>query len=259
MQEVIDEYDPEYCHSLEAVYGKGMMSEGGAEAIDFMFKNFSIHGKKALDIGSGLGGVAYHLATKYEMYVTGLEINPWMIKEAERRSPSEIKHRLSFVLNTNNDRLPFESNSFDVIYSKGCLCHLEDKQGLFKECYRILKPGGILVINDWLSPTKGKWGKYVQRLVELEGLSIYPESINGYLEELSEALFSDVEVLNLSEKYAEYNEEIVRELKNLEKEQAFTELFGKQLHTEAIEGYDSIASAMRSGEGLVIQFTAQKH
>ncbi|MCK4934537.1 MAG: class I SAM-dependent methyltransferase, partial [Simkaniaceae bacterium] len=121
MKEVIDEYYPQYCHSLEAVYGKGMMSEGGAEAIDCMFKDLSIHGKKALDIGSGLGGSAYHLATKYEMHVTGLEINPWMIKEAERRAPTEIKQRLDFVLSTENDYLPFESNSFDIVYSKGVL------------------------------------------------------------------------------------------------------------------------------------------
>ena len=68
MKEIIDEYDPEYCHSLEAVYGKGMMSEGGGVAIDAMFKGLSIHGKKALDIGAGLGGVAYHLAKKYAMW-----------------------------------------------------------------------------------------------------------------------------------------------------------------------------------------------
>jgi hypothetical protein len=37
MKEVIDEYLPEYCHSLEAVYGKGMMSEGGAKAVDVVY------------------------------------------------------------------------------------------------------------------------------------------------------------------------------------------------------------------------------
>lgn len=59
MKEVIEEYSPHYCHLLEAAYGTGMMSEGG-EAIDLMFQGLSIQGKKALDIGSGLGGVAYH-------------------------------------------------------------------------------------------------------------------------------------------------------------------------------------------------------
>ena len=115
------------------------------------------------------------------------------------------------------------------------------------------------MINDWLSPIQGKWGGYVQRLVELEGLSLYAETIDGYLEALDEVQFTDIEVLNLSEQYALYNEEIVRTLKNPKKQEAFIRSFSKQLHTEAIDGYDSIAKAMRAGEGLVIQFTAQKN
>ncbi len=46
MKEIIDEYYPEYCHSLEAVYGTGMMSEGGGEAIDEMFSGIDLKGKK---------------------------------------------------------------------------------------------------------------------------------------------------------------------------------------------------------------------
>ena len=223
-----------------------------------MFKGLLITEKKALDIGSGLGGVAYHLAKNYYMEVTGLEINPWMIQEASRRAPSEIKNKLNFVLSTNNDSLPFDDNSFDIVYSKGVLCHVEDKQELFKECYRILAPGGILVINDWLSPTKGEWGGYVRRLVELEGLSIYAETVEGYMNYLTKADFKSVKYLNISKKYAFYNEEIVRKLKIPEIKDAFVYSFNEQLHKEAIEGYDSVAKAMRSGECLVIQFTAHK-
>lgn len=50
-----EEYTPEYCHELEAAYGKGLMSEGGFEGIEHMFEGISLEGKKALDIGSGLG------------------------------------------------------------------------------------------------------------------------------------------------------------------------------------------------------------
>lgn len=258
MKEIIEEYYPEYCHSLEAVYGKGMMSEGGQKAIDSMFEGFSIDNKKALDIGSGLGGVAHYLAKKYDMEVTGLEINPWMIQEAQRNAPSEIQEKLRFVLNIDNNYLPFEDHSFDIVYSKGVLCHVEEKQGIFKECHRILKPGGTLIINDWLSPVKGQWGGHVQRLVELEGLSLYAETVDNYLQLLEEAAFKDIKVANLSEKYASYNEEIVQELKVSEKKELFIRSFNEQLHEEAIEGYVSIAKAMRLGEGIVTQFTAHK-
>lgn len=258
MQEVIDEYSPEYCRLLEAAYGTGMMSEGDEEAIAFMFKDFSMQGKKALDIGSGLGAAAYYLAREYGCQVTGLEIHPWMVKEAEKRAPEEIKNKLHFVLSTSNDQLPFEDDSFDVIYSKGVLCHVENKKGLLKECYRILKPGGVLIINDWLSPVKGKWGKHIQRLVELEGLSLYAETLDGYLEVLSEAQFQETKVLNLTEQYALYNEKMVHRLNTPEKKEAFIHAFSEKLHAEAVEGYHSIAQAMRKGEGMVIQFVSYK-
>lgn len=132
IQEVIDEYYPEYCHSLEAAYGRGMMSEGGSKAIDEMFRGgLSIHGKKALDIGSGLGGVAHYLAQNYDMDITGLEVNPWMVEMSSKRAPESVKAKLNFVLSTDNNHLPFEDKSFDIIYSKGALCHIEHKQNLF--------------------------------------------------------------------------------------------------------------------------------
>lgn len=258
MKKLIDEYYPEYCHSLEAVYGDGMMSEGGAKAIDSMFHQLSIHKKKALDIGSGLGGVATYLAKNYEMDVTGLEINPWMIEESKRRIPPELQDLLRYQLSTDNNHLPFESESFDIVYSKGVLCHLEEKVGLFKECYRILKPKGHLVILDWLSPVSGKWGKNIQRLMELEGLSLYAETVEGYLEQLREAHFSEIETEDYTKQYAEYNEDIVKALRN-EKKDSFLAAFNEKLHKEAIEGYGSVAKAMHTGEGLEILFQAHKH
>lgn len=258
MDEVIDEYYPEYCFSLEAAYGEGMMSEGGSEAIDLMFKGLPIEGKKALDIGSGLGGVPYYLAQAYGMEVTGLEINPWMVEVAANRAPIEVQDKLNFVLNADNDHLPFGDNSFDIVYSKGVLCHVEKKEGLFNELYRVLKPDGVLVINDWLSLKKGEWGPSIQRLVELEGLSLYAETAEGYIQLLTDTRFSEIQVLDVTEHYARYNEEIVRNLMVPKNREAFIQSFGEQLHEEAVEGYSSIARANRSGEGTVTQFTAFK-
>lgn len=257
MKEVIEEYSPEYCRLLEAAYGEGMMSECG-EALAIMFKDVSIQGKKVLDIGSGLGGVAYYLAKEHDCHVTGLEINPWMVKEAEKRAPREIKNKLDFVLSTSNDYLAFENDSFDIVYSKGVFCHIENKQGILNECYRILKPGGVLIINDFLSSIKGDWGDHVKRLVELEGLSIYAETIDGYVEVLNKAQFKGTKVLNLTEKYALYNQEIICRLKTSEKREAFIHSFSEKLHVETIEGYSAIVQAMQKGEGMVVQFVAHK-
>lgn len=58
-QQIIAEYTDTYCLGLEAAYGEGMMAEGGTIAIDRLFKNIPITQKIAVDIGSGIGGVAF--------------------------------------------------------------------------------------------------------------------------------------------------------------------------------------------------------
>ena len=175
-----EEYTPNYCLQLEAAYGEGMMSEGGLEGIDYMFRSIPLENKVALDIGSGIGGVALYLADKFSMEVTGVEVNPWMVVESKRRIPDHLKGRVDFCLSASNSGWAFPNNSYDIVYSKGVLTHLETKDEIFQECYRLLKKGGILVITDWLSSEEKRWGKNIGRLVELENLVLFPESKTRY-------------------------------------------------------------------------------
>lgn len=89
-QKMIEEYSAEYCLLLEIAYGKGMMSEGGSQAIENMFAGIELKNKRMLDIGFGLGGVALYLAEKYAARVTGIELNPWLAEEATRRIPEKL-------------------------------------------------------------------------------------------------------------------------------------------------------------------------
>jgi ubiquinone/menaquinone biosynthesis C-methylase UbiE len=62
------------------------------------------------------------------------------------------------------------------MYSKGVLTHVESKDGIFQECYRLLKKEGLLVIIDWLSSEDGRWGENILGLMELEKLALFPET-----------------------------------------------------------------------------------
>ena len=55
-EKIVAEYPEDYCVLLEEAYGPRMMSEGGEKAIEDMFLNIDLTGKKLLDFGSGLGG-----------------------------------------------------------------------------------------------------------------------------------------------------------------------------------------------------------
>jgi ubiquinone/menaquinone biosynthesis C-methylase UbiE len=165
IEKLISEYSEDYCLFLEAAYNEGMMSEGGATAVERMFTNIDTQNKKILDIGFGLGGVAFYLAEKYNAFVTGIEINPWMVEEATRRTPTHLKSRVKFVCYNKPPLLPFSETSFDIVLSKGVLTHVREKLPLFKEIFRVLANDGILVIDDWLSPTQNKWGERLQKCV----------------------------------------------------------------------------------------------
>ncbi len=252
-----EEYTPAYCSMLEDAYGKNMMSEGGADGICHMFSDISLDNKVALDIGSGLGGVAFYLAERHSMQITGLEINPWMVAESEKRTQDALKGKINFVFNTNNGSLPFSDNHFDVIYSKGVLTHLESKEELFNECYRLLKDDGLLVITDWLSSDIGKWGSHMGKLIELEHLSIYPESEKDYVSCLEKSRFKIVSVRDDSTLYRDYNMGIAESLRTARLE-LLTGHEDRAAMQASIEGYESIAKAIEVGELRVIRFVAKK-
>ena len=254
-----EEYTPKYCLQLEAAYGKGLMSEGGGEGIEYMFNQIALEGKSSLDIGSGLGGVAFYLAEKYAMQVTGLEVNPWMVAESERRTPEHLKDQVNFVLSVSNTNWPLPQNSYDMIYSKGVLTHLETKDGVFQECHRLLKNNGLLVITDWLSAEEKVWGENIARLIELENLALFPESETVYRELLKKNGFLLLSVRDDTTVYLRYNQDIVARLRNLLQKLSLSDIFDQAEIEASISGYESIIKALELGELRVLRFVAQRN
>lgn len=143
-----DPYRPENIVLFETIYGKNLISLGGSDAIDNMFSGLEVRGLKALDIGFGLGGVSFYLAEKYQMMFSGIEIYPWMVQHAKNHAPKNLLHILEFDTYNPQGELPYNPETFVIVYSKGVLNHISDKEKLFHQVNSVLKTGGSFVIAD---------------------------------------------------------------------------------------------------------------
>lgn len=105
--------------------------------------------KKILDAGCGIGGTVIHLAKKYpHINFTGITVTSEHIEMAKNLAKEKkVFKNTDFILKdfTNTG---YPSNQFDAIYLIESYCYAPKKQILINEMYRILKPGGILIIID---------------------------------------------------------------------------------------------------------------
>ena len=67
--------------------------------------------------------------------------------------------------------LPFADGAFDVVFSKDALLHVPDKDALFREIFRVLKPGGVFAASNWMIGHDGEPSPDMKAYVAAEGLS----------------------------------------------------------------------------------------
>mmetsp|Transcript_10659 Transcript_10659/g.23880 ORF Transcript_10659/g.23880 Transcript_10659/m.23880 type:complete len:362 (-) Transcript_10659:353-1438(-) len=146
--EVEKMYIPPVMDSTAGVFGNQMLWEerGMADKIDIK-PNASV-----LDMGCGRGRIAHHVATYTGARVTGLNIDPGQIKMAEdyARTTEMLGKQLNFVQGNYNDPFPFKDESFDAIYQVQVLTYAIDLVKVFREWYRVLKPGAKVSSLDWV-------------------------------------------------------------------------------------------------------------
>ena len=136
-------------------------------------------GETVLDLGSGAGFDSFLAASRVGPTgkVIGVDMTPEMINRARENAAKGSYSNVHFRPGELED-LPVEDNSVDIIISNCVINLVPDKEKAFKEAFRVLKPGGRLMVSD---------------LVLRQELPLgIKESIEGYVGCISGAAMKDV-------------------------------------------------------------------
>ncbi|UCE97351.1 MAG: arsenite methyltransferase [Dehalococcoidia bacterium] len=161
-------------------------------------------GEVVLDLGSGAGFDCFLAASRVgsEGKVIGVDMTPDMLDKARENARKGDYKNVEFRLG-EIENLPVADNSVDVIISN-CVINLSpDKERVFQEAYRVIKPGGRLMVSDIV--LLKELPEYIKKSVAayvacLAGAVLKKE----YLSDIKMAGFSDVEVVDESTFPLEY-------------------------------------------------------
>jgi sarcosine/dimethylglycine N-methyltransferase len=133
---------PDTLAPIDHFHGKGVVATEELAAL--LQPQASDH---LLDIGCGIGGPARWIAAKYGCRVTGVDLTAEFCEAArELNGLCGVADRVQ-ILRGSALALPIPDESVDRAYSQAALMNVSDKQGVFREAWRVFRPGGLLALS----------------------------------------------------------------------------------------------------------------
>jgi ubiquinone/menaquinone biosynthesis C-methylase UbiE len=105
-------------------------------------------GERVLDVGSGLGGPSRFLSWRYGERVSGVDLTAEFVRVAQMLTDrTGLAGRVDYRQGNALD-LPFPDREFDVAWSQNAAMNIADRDRLYREIWRVLKPGGRLALQE---------------------------------------------------------------------------------------------------------------
>uniref|UniRef100_A0A8C5GVR6 phosphoethanolamine N-methyltransferase n=1 Tax=Gouania willdenowi TaxID=441366 RepID=A0A8C5GVR6_GOUWI len=227
----------------EKMFGSGYVSTGGPSTTKEFVDLLNLKpGQKVLDVGCGIGGGDFYMAKTFGVEVLGLDLSDNMVDIAMERARNEKLPLVQFEVADVTKRT-FPEASFDVIYSRDTILHIDDKLALFKRFHSWLKPGGQLLISDYCCGEK-PWTPAFEAYVKQRGYILYTPAQYGKF--IQEAGFCHVRA---DDRTAQFIQVIKTELQRAESiKEEFIEEFSEEDFIAIMNGWKEKLERSSTGD-----------
>ncbi len=250
------EYDDKLIAMLELIWGEGYMTPGGPDYVRETVGSHDLNGLRVLDIGCGIGGQDVVLAREFGARVVGLDIEAPLLERARKLiARNGLSDHVDFRL-TVPGPLPFDDAQFDAVYSSGAFTQIPEKEGMFREVFRVLKPSGWFLVYDWMK-SPDPISDDMRYFYEMEGLTYAMETLERHGEILRAVGFTAIELIDSWDQY--------RRLARREYEQMkgpmfplMVEMLGQQKAEHFVENWRAMVVVLEKGEHRSGRYRARK-
>lgn len=105
---------------------------------------------RVLDVGCGVGGPAREMIKFTGANVVGLNNNDYQIERSLQYAAKEGLADKFSAVKGDFMQMSFPENSFDAVYAIEATVHAPSLQGVYEQIYKVLKPGGVFGVYEWL-------------------------------------------------------------------------------------------------------------
>lgn len=240
-------YDQKALNTLAILFAPGFVHLGSLAWVSQLCQEFNLSGQKILDFGSAAGGPACLIAKQYDAHVTGLEFSTLLVEQSQAlAAQTPLMGRVDFSVIPD---LPLTlNNKFDLILSIDTIASCTDKETLFSDLSRALRPNGTLAIMDWFHKSP-HYSEETQAFFKFTDGVFYLNTPQEYLQRLEKNKLSYVNFKDNTKIIRTQCKELITALKTTHQGEIIA-LFGAQYYETWLEYWSLLYAALQSGDLL---------